>query len=268
MKNIQRLLFATLLLFCMSTTSIAATDVSRVVDNGELLTDSQEKSLLELADQVSVKLDFDIVIITEAGLGGYTPRDYADDYFDYNGFGLGDNRDGVVLLVSMEERDWYISTSGYGITAFTDWGIDFIGDRIVDNLGAANYYEAFLDYINLTEEFVKESQAGNAYDTNHSYEMPKTLTDYLMNILLGFVIALIITIVVMLYLRMQLRSVANQYSASNYLKKESVNYTKKQDLFMYRNISRTEKPDDDGGGSSTHTSSSGSSHGGGGGKFE
>ena len=41
-------------------------------------------------------------------------------------------RDGLLLLISTEENDWYISTHGYAIYAFTDDGILFVPQRISD----------------------------------------------------------------------------------------------------------------------------------------
>ena len=51
----------------------------------------------------------------------------------------------------------------------------------------------------------------------------------------------------------------------------SMKLTNQRDLYLYREVHRTERPKEssssDSGGSSTHTSSSGSTHGGGGGSF-
>ena len=69
--------------------------------------------------------------VTADTINGETPMAYADDYYDYNGYGAGADNDGILLLLSMEDRDWWISTTGYGIDAFTDYGIDVIGDEIV-----------------------------------------------------------------------------------------------------------------------------------------
>ena len=30
------------------------------------------------------------------------------DFFDYNGFGIGPDADGILLMISMEDRDWEI----------------------------------------------------------------------------------------------------------------------------------------------------------------
>lgn len=68
----------------------------------------------------------------------------------------------------------------------------------------------------------------------------------------------------------ELKSVGKQNEAQNYVRPGSMRVTKRSDLFLYRKVTRTEKPQpksSGSGGSSTHTSSSGNTHGGGGGKF-
>ena len=66
-----------------------------------------------------------VVVVTENSLDGKSAQDYADDFFDYNGHGYGDDDSGVLFLIGMDERKWAITTYGYGITAFTDmdWNI-------------------------------------------------------------------------------------------------------------------------------------------------
>lgn len=54
----------------------------------------------------------------------------ADDFYDYNGYGYGEEGDGIIFLISMEERKWQISTCGFGITAFTDAGQEYMADPV------------------------------------------------------------------------------------------------------------------------------------------
>lgn len=92
----------------------------------------------------------------------------------------------------------------------------------------------------------------------------------LIAVVIGFVIALIATGI----MRLDLHSVYSQPAADNYIKKNSLRLTRENELFLYKNVTRTEKPKENSlsnnsssGGSTTHTSSSGRTHGGGGGKF-
>ena len=57
-------------------------------------------------------------------------RPFADDLYDYCQYGYGPDMDGVLLLVSVGDRKWHISTCGYGITAFTDAGIQYLGEQM------------------------------------------------------------------------------------------------------------------------------------------
>ena len=84
-------------------------------------------------------------------------------------------------------------------------------------------------------------------------------------------IGLALAWVVVHVMQSQLRSVAFQENAASYVREGSMKLTNQRDLFLYRDVHRTERPKEssssDSGGSSTHTSSSGTTHGGGGGSF-
>jgi uncharacterized protein len=66
-------------------------------------------------------------------------------------------------------------------------------------------------------------------------------------------------------MRSDLVTVRQQVKADNYVIPGSLQLTNSRDLFLYSQVTKTERPKS--GGSSTHTSSSGRTHGGGGGKF-
>lgn len=223
----------------------------RVIDNADLLTDEQEKSLSDKIDNIIEKHEFDVVILTEESIDGYSPMAYADDYYDYNGYGMGEDGDGVLLLLSMEERDWWISTKGYGIDVFTDSKIDQMGNIIVPSLSSGDYNEAFELFVSNTEKFISS----------------KKLMSILISVGIGLGIGLVVALIVVLVFKSQLKSVKFEYAAREYEDKSSFNVTRSNDVFLYRNVTKQKKPESSGGGSSTHISSSGSSHGGGGGKF-
>lgn len=235
----------------------------RLVDGADILTDSEEEMLLSKLDTVSEKLQFDIVIGTTYGLDGHSIRDAADDYYDYNGFGYGSNSDGCVLLVDMQGRDWWISTCGYGITALTDAGIEYIGEKFESDLTDGNYYDGFNTYIDLVEEFVVQAESGQPYDTSN---LPKEKYNWFFGILFSLVLGFGIALIVVCVMKGKLKSVRRQPAAHDYLVEGSMNVTASRDMFLYRNVTRRAKPKES-SGSSTHSSSSGRSHGGGGGSF-
>lgn len=232
-----------------------------LVDSAELLTEAEADNLLSKLSVVSKSQQMDIVVVTVRSLEGKTPAAFADDFYDYNGY----VEDGILLLVAMNSRDCYISTSGYGITAFTDAGIDYILDKIVPMLSDGEYAEAFRCFTELCDEFISEARSGEAYDVGH---LPKGQFKILRNLLISLGIGLLVAFIVTGVMRGSLKSVKSQPTADNYIKNGSVNITRSRDRFLYRHISRRAIPkDNNSGGSSTHRSSSGSFHGGGGRKF-
>ena len=234
--------------------------VSLLVDDAELLSSSEEEKVLTELKKVSDKYSMDVVVLTVNSLEGKSTVEYADDYYDYNGYA----NDGLLLLISMEDRDWYISTKGYGITAFTDAGIQYIGEQIKGALGDGDYEEAFIKYAQLSDDFIQQAKSGKPYDTG-SLPRGKFPVKW---ILISFVVGLVIALITVSGMKAKMKSVRYQAAAGSYVRSGSMKVTNSSDMFLYRKVDRTARPKDNGGGgSSTHTSSSGSSHGGGGGKF-
>lgn len=250
-----------MLLLCLNImTPVFATDaMPRLVDQADLLTASEETELLQKLDSISAEQGMDVVIVTTDELNGKSPTAYADDFYDDNGY----SNDGVLLLVSMEDRDWKISTSGYGVTAFTDAGIKYVGKQISDSLGDDNYAEAFGIYADTCQKFIKQARSGDPYDTHN---LPKEPFDVKFTLLVSLGIGFLIALVIATIMKSQLKSVRKKAGASDYVKAGSMNVSRRQDLFLYREVQKREKPKSS-SGSSTHTSSSGRTHGGGGGKF-
>ena len=45
--------------------------------------------------------------------------EYADDFYDYNGYGMGEKHNGIIMLISMENRDVWFGTTGSAIKTFS-----------------------------------------------------------------------------------------------------------------------------------------------------
>jgi len=245
--------------------------LSLLMDEAMLLTPSQAADLRAKLEELSNRHQADIVIVTVNSLGGISPMVFADDYFDYNGYGRGPNHDGILLLISMAERDWWISTTGSAIFAFSDAGIDYIGDRITSGgLSDGDYAGAFTLFADLADSFFTKAATGHPFDIGH---MPKTLGDLLLFLMMGLAGGLIIALIVTGSMQRKLTSVRFQKQALDYILPGSLIINQSRDEFLGTSVSKTLIPRETsssgggGGGSSTHTSSSGSSHGGGGGKF-
>lgn len=236
----------------------------RLVDDADLLTDEQEEELESMLDSISESYDCDVAVVTEESIGGQNVTAYADDFYDYYGYGIGEDRSGILLLVAMEERNWAMSTCGDAIRIFTDAGLDYISDRFTSYLSDGDYEEAFNTFAQLSEEFIVQGQSGDPYDSDNLPKEPMTVFSLLGSIVVGVIIALIVTGV----MKGQMKTVRRQAAASSYVRPGSMDVTRSNDIFLYNRVNRVAKPKEkSGGGSSTHTSSSGTSHGGSSGSF-
>lgn len=258
-----------LLTVCVLLTAVlpaAASDYWPVFDEPDLLTDSEESALIAKLEGIGNQYRMEAVTAAFETTGEYTAMEYADDFYDYNGYGYGETRDGLILIVVMDTSDWWISTCGNAITAFTDAGIAYIGEQIVPYMSAGDFYGAFDKFADLCGEFMAQAQTGDPYDVHN---LPKEPFNGGMALLISLGIGLVIAFIYTSSLKGQLKTVGAQRAASVYTKKGSLNVTSSRDFFLYRNVTKVarETSSSGGGGSSTHTSSSGTTHGGGGGKF-
>ena len=294
MKRLNKILFAGIICLLLMTplslnvsAELLDESLPRVVDDADLLTENEEKSLENQIKAITDEYDFDVVLVTADTLGGKSPMEYADDYYDYNGYGANKDCDGVLLLVSMEDRDWWISTTGYGIKAFTDYGIDKAGEKFVSYLSNAEYSQGFEKFLNITEDYITAAKQGKPYDINNVYltkeeaekeriRLEKENKKQFYGSIIGcFVIGFVAALITVLVFKSQLKSVRFQGGAANYEVNGSLNLTRSNDVFLYKNVSKRRRAESSGGGhsggggggSSTHVSSSGTTHGGGGGKF-
>ena len=247
-KKVLSIIFIVLICTCLYITSFAASKMPRLIDDADLLTDSVESDLLTKLDSVSEKYKVDIVIATVETVGDYTPDEYINHFYDANDYGYGKNRDGVLLLVSMEERDYRILSNGLGADAISSDDIEDIGEKISSYLGDGNYEDAFNNFIEECEYQINGEINGFPFD------FAKNL---IISLAVGFVIAFIATGV----MKGQLKSVKKQVAATEYTKKGSMQVNLSNDFFLYSTVNRRKKQQNN------SSSSSGSSRNVGGGKF-
>jgi uncharacterized protein len=233
----------------------------RVVDNAGLLSPGQKGSLIYLLDYVSARYSVDLVIVTENSIGGANPMDYADDFFDYNGYGLGNDRAGCLFLIVTGTRDYWFSTSGRGIKILNPYALKKLKADAVKFLREDNYYAAFNSFLENWEKFMVLDSRNRSY--NFFYQWNAVL------VLIGWLISLAIGFIVVSIWKKRMNTALLKTQADAYMIPESLAFNVKTDKFLYSVVTKTERPRDDSSssGGGIHTSSSGRSHGGGGGRY-
>lgn len=251
----------------------------RVVDFAGVIDAQRLSGLIEKADAVSEKYECDVAVAFVQSLGGKYVVDYADDFYDYNGYGYGQGDDGILLLISVGDREYATTTYGYGITAFTDYGIEkYLEPNFFEYLRESDWAGAADAFISGAEYLLEQARSGQVVDV-HEYDPPQyeqktvkvTPLAAAISAVLGFFTGGIPTA----SMKRQLKSVQKNYGAANYVA-GGLNLRRRDDIFLYTNVSKTPIPHDTNssggrssfsGGSSVHFSSSGRSHGGSHGKF-
>lgn len=261
-KIIPIIVTALFLLFPFCT--VQAAEESRLVDLADLLSEEEESRILQKLNEISERQKIDLVIVTTDSLEGKYARDFADDYYDYHGYGMGEDKDGVLLLVAMESRDWWISTTGFGSTAFTDRGIQYISEQFLPDLSEGEYEKAFTLYAQWCDRFLTQAYSGEAYDVGN---MPKEGFSFGMWIGISILVGVAAAFISVSVMKNGMKSVQSVQGARNYVRGDGLKLDMAKDRFLYVHTSREKLPEPSQGGSSTHRSSSGTTHGGGGGKF-
>ncbi|MBR6783865.1 MAG: TPM domain-containing protein [Clostridia bacterium] len=234
MKKLFALTIALLIAVLCSVTVFAESASPRFIDGGELLDADEEAAILAKLDSLSTEYDYDIVIITAEALGEKSAYQYANDAYIEGGYGMGeDGESGVILIVSMTEREWYIEF--FGEERVTEGTA--LSEYFLDQLSGGDYYGAF-------DSFAEAVGDQLAFPLG---------TLIIIALVIGFIVALIATSV----MKGKLKSVAMQNNAREYVRQGSFKLTHSRDLFLYSQVTRVARP--------KNTSSGGSRSGGGGG---
>ena len=235
-----------------------------VVDEADILSPQEEHALLEKLEDYSEELKCEIAIVAVNSTQGKTAQEFADDFYDYYGYGYGDNDDGMLFLISMGDRKWAVSTFG---EAYNRMYIDDINGMVSaakKYLSANRFADAF-DVI-ADKAYTILSEGGSVYENNEKSTVSWTWIP--IDIVIGFIIAFIIVKIQ----SSSLKSVRSQTDADNYVVPGSVVITHNSDRFLYKNVSRTKRVEESssggsGGSHGGHISSSGRTHGGSSGSF-
>lgn len=253
MKKLLRILALLVLLVGMAVSASAASAL--VLDQADLLRPQEEKVLQQSLDQVNQKYQVRLAVVTVKSTGGVKTGEFANVLLDK----IKDSRlkGNMVLLLSMKERDWYISTDNGMRKMITDKaGIKALSGKFLPALKKNNYPEAFGQFAKGTDELLAYYQKeGKPYDPANAFN-PLALA-------IGAAVALGIGFLVRRVLIGQMNNVMPALEAGVYLDRDSFQLEENADNYLYMTVHRKPKKSRE----SAKTDSTDEDHGGGGGKF-
>jgi uncharacterized protein len=260
MKNIAKKLFcltvALLLTLALPLSVHAQTayvpylqDEARVLDDLNFEGQWMDATLSQISNRLQLTVAVTTVhTLDDEDIDNYTAHYYRNADYAY--------ADGVLLLVAMEEREWYIYTTGDAYDYLTDAALDDIEDAIVPFLRVDNYFDAFRAYAELCDKYLTMGQEGNVYRGSFPWDE---------NIVIALIVGAVVALIVVSVMKSKLKSVRPRREAHEYTRPGSMNVTTSRDLYLYRTVHRRPKPKDS--GSSGGRSGGGSRSGGRGGSF-
>lgn len=263
----------------------------RVFDQAGLFSETEIIQLEEKIAQCRKSTKMDVVIVSAYADEERSAEEYADDYYDYGGFGVGKKASGVLLLYYMDGPgqpggECYISTAGTMINMLTDERIESILDGVYGDLGNRDFAGATEHFLEDVKAYVKEGVESGQYTYDRDTgEIVRYHSIRLYEVAIAVVIAGILAGSVCLDIKKRYAMKQSSREVSNSLQAYradcafhfSVAGDKMVNKYVRsvpipRNTSsgsggRGHSGSSSAGRSTIHTSSSGSSHGGGGRRF-
>lgn len=271
LKRILCLAAAMLLLPCLALAG------EMVVDDAGLFTQAEIRQMEEIITRIRDTYQMDAVVVTSRAPGYNDTQDFADLYYERNGYGLGDDKAGLLYLIDMRNRVPCISTSGVMIDYITDSREESIIDAGYDDLRRGNYGRALIASLNKVEDFMDKGREEGTfrYDEVTGERLggiynALTSGEIIVAAMAGLAVAGVIWMSV---------SGTYQLKGSTYSydldRNSTLTLTKDTEHFVRQFSTRTPRSTGTGsgggghssGGSGVHRSSGGVSHGGGGRRF-
>ncbi len=256
-------IIAVILLLSCFVGSAWAASTSHVADQAELFSPSQLQALEDKAAAISQRYNFGVYVITVDDFRNYTNsgriRDFVIALYDGQDLGMGSDRAGTSLTISMTERDYNLDfNSSRADEAFTEAGRDRMESRILDYFRRDDYYGGFNEYLDICEEYLAAAEAGHPVgqgERSSADDVPAAIA-----VVPGVVAAVIVGLVLWL----PMKTAGIKHDADQYAVPGSLNLNRRSDMFLRRSVSRRPRQTQSSGGS--HSYSSGS-HSGRSGKF-
>ena len=227
-----------------------------VIDDARLLTIEQRQELNAYAEKITETYGMGIYIMSVEDFHNYGEEpqifDVLWNYYHDNSLGYGADRQGMILMLSIAERDF--ATFFYGEDteyAFNGFGQAQLENYFLDDFGSDDWYDGFMDFLTASEDFMAKAAAGEPVRDN-----PWSLASVFV------LIALFVSFVVTRLLWMKMANVAAQKGAKRYQTAEGLVLTKQIDQFLTQTIRRRKIESSDSG---SGRSGSSRAHSGGGG---
>ena len=254
-KRLLCLLLAlvTVLALCVGVSAAqeSGAQLGYVTDASGILSEVERQQLEKMAETVSKTYHVGVYIVTVADFRDFNPDGvYKATYTIYHEYTMGEGpkRDGIMLLLSMHDRDFGMFCYGERCEyAFNNYGQEKLEKVFLDDFKYDDWYGGFSDYISECGDYLAKAAVGKPVRQS-------LLVPILIVIGLSLLFAAGITGVIL----GKMQSVAKKTTANAYIS-GVLNLTEKTDHFTHKTTSRRKIERSSSGGSSQSESGGGGS---------
>ena len=223
-----------------------------IYDAAELLNEDEWLELELLADEITWRYNCAVYIVTIPDYEDYgdSPYNAAANIYNTQDFGIGEERSGVLLMLSTWDRDYALySRDGYAKSMIGKYALSQLEDEFLDNFANDDWQGGFEDYLNTCADFFEKAEQG--------HPVRKPLTKVLPGALgIGLGLALLVCLI----LKAKMKSVRKGVEADTYVSAEGLNLTERYDRYTHTTkTSRKLSSDSDSDGGSSSCSGGGGS---------
>ncbi|MDT2756373.1 TPM domain-containing protein [Enterococcus asini] len=241
-------------------------DTEHVEDSAGLFSETQLIQLEEQATNLSDTIKGDVYLVT-SNTNTTDSEEYAQEYLRTK---VGNNNNGAVLFLDMNQRVTAIKTSGNMIDYLTDARLESIFDELQEQMGAGNYFEAGSNFFEMAAGYVEDGVPSGHYRVDEEtgkITYYKTISPFEAFIAVVLAAVLAVAFFVVIKSRYQLKLGTYKYP---YQENSQVNLTVNENQLTNSFVTTRRIPRNNnnsggfgGGGGSTTSSSGGGTFGGG-----
>lgn len=251
-KRVWKLLLVLALLACLSVCVFAESQLWHITDDAGVLTAEQNTQLEDYAQSVSARYGVGVYIVTIPDHSVYSDSVFDTAWSIYHDYtlGEGDDRDGAILLISVEPREF--ATFFYGPQAeyaFDKHGQASLEDYFVDDLRADDWAGAMQHFISGCEDYLERAAQGHPVRRNPTGTL-----------LLIAGCSMFFALMICLILKRKMKSVRAGTQANAYVSGDLA-LTASHDQYTHTTETRTKIEKNSDSGSSSHAESGGGGSG-------
>lgn len=249
MKKLFRFSLAVLLVALLTVPAFASvTDDVGVLDENELL------FLNEYTESIRQEYGIGVYIMLTDGYERYSPNGYREifdltaDIYHRENLGVGEGRDGILLLVDLSMREMAFFVYGNDAEyALDSYGQLLLEEAFIDDFRENDWYKGLLDFAETCENSFAAAERGEPIRESNAPMIG-----------LVWVIAAVAAGVTCAVCAGSMKTANKQHTAAAYVNAGGLSLNKRDDFFTHRTVTRVKKAESSG-------SSGGRSHSGHGG---